>query len=287
VSPNLEASEKRRTETGECCGDDGAELSPEQALGQALWRRGSQRAEARKRGRESNRRKPKKFRGLVLRLVGKKYSGEEGERFGPTLAAEHLAGDYDVEVNAQTLRRWVLLEGPWSRARKHRERRERKEHLGELVQMDGRFHNWLEERGPRGCLMNVVDDASGDTLARMGSEETIWATAPRLREMNKKRTFHLLRKKGSLLGRLAGSHQIPQRLVFLIRHPDRSQIPCAIAACQFSGVPSIRLHSVSRFDRYQGRRHHLTLHPKRRRLQINNISRRTCLVAGLQLLRRP
>jgi len=106
-------------------------------------------------GRESNRRKPKKFRERVLRLVGKKYSGEEGERFGPTLAAEHLAGDYDVEVNAQTLRRWVLLEGLWSRARKHRERRERKEHLGELVQMDGRFHNWLEERGPRGCLMNV------------------------------------------------------------------------------------------------------------------------------------
>jgi transposase len=42
-------------------------------------------------GRESNRRKPKKFRERVLRLVGKKYSGEEGERFGPTLAAEHLA----------------------------------------------------------------------------------------------------------------------------------------------------------------------------------------------------
>jgi transposase len=44
-------------------------------------------------GRESNRRKPQKFRERVLRLVGKKYSGEEGERFGPTLAAEHLASD--------------------------------------------------------------------------------------------------------------------------------------------------------------------------------------------------
>jgi len=53
-------------------------------------------------GRESNRRKPKKFRERVLRLVGKKYSGEEGERFGPTLASEHLASDDDVEVNAQT-----------------------------------------------------------------------------------------------------------------------------------------------------------------------------------------
>jgi hypothetical protein len=33
-------------------------------------------------GRESNRKKGKKFRERVLRLVGKKYSGEEGERFG-------------------------------------------------------------------------------------------------------------------------------------------------------------------------------------------------------------
>jgi transposase len=109
-------------------------------------------------GRESNRKKPKKFRERVLRLVRKKYSGEEGERFGPTLAAEQLASDDDLEVNAQTLRRWMLSEGLWSRARKRRlqrKRRERKEHVGELVQMDGSFHDWLEERGPRGCLMNM------------------------------------------------------------------------------------------------------------------------------------
>src|ERR1700694_3403687 len=49
----------------------------------------------------------------------------------------------------------------------------RKEHVCELVQMDGSFHNWLEERGPRGCLMNMVDDACGNTLAHMGEEETI------------------------------------------------------------------------------------------------------------------
>jgi transposase len=134
-------------------------------------------------GRESNRRKPKKFRERVLRLVGKKYSGEEGERFGPTLAAEHLASDDDLEVNAQTLRRWMLAEGLWSRARK---RREPKERVGELVQMDGSFHDWFEERGPSGCLMNMVDDASGDTLARMGSEDTVWAAAGVLRAWVKK-----------------------------------------------------------------------------------------------------
>ena len=34
--------------------------------------------------------------------------------------------------------------------------------------------------------MNMVDDASGDTLARMGSEETIWAAAAVLRAWIKK-----------------------------------------------------------------------------------------------------
>jgi hypothetical protein len=37
-----------------------------------------------------------------------------------------------------------------------------------MVQMDGSFHRWLEERGPEGCLMDLVDDATGTTLARLG-----------------------------------------------------------------------------------------------------------------------
>jgi hypothetical protein len=108
-----------------------------------------------------------------------------GERFGPTLASEHLASEDNLEVHAETLRRWMLAEGLWSRARKrkqHRERREAKEHFGELVQMDGSFHKWFEDRGPEGCLMNLVDDATGRTLGRLGGQETIWAAAGVLRQ---------------------------------------------------------------------------------------------------------
>ncbi len=47
--------------------------------------------------------------------------------------------------------------------------------------MDGSFHDWLEGRGPRGCLMNMVDDATSTNGARMGKEETIWAAAGVLR----------------------------------------------------------------------------------------------------------
>jgi len=47
--------------------------------------------------------------------------------------------------------------------------------------MDGSFHRWLEGRGPEGCLMDLVDDATNTTLARLGEEETIWAAAGALR----------------------------------------------------------------------------------------------------------
>ena len=54
------------------------------------------------------------------------------------------------------------------------------------MQLDGSFHDWLEGRGLDGCLMNMVDDASGDTLARLGGEETIWTAAGVLRAWVKK-----------------------------------------------------------------------------------------------------
>src|SRR6202142_4034523 len=135
-------------------------------------------------GRASNRGYPSEFRQQVLAVVWEKYGGAVGERFGPTLAAEHLASEDRVRVHAETLRRWMLREGLWSRERKrrkHRRRHERKEHFGELVQMDGSFHAWLEERGPEGCLIDMADDATNTTWAQLGEQETIWAVADALR----------------------------------------------------------------------------------------------------------
>jgi transposase len=153
-----------------------------------IWRRyqdeGEEGLEHRSVGRESGRSKPKKFRLKVLRLVRKKYSGEVGERFGPTLAAEHLGSEDGIEIHPETLRRWMLAEGLWSQMRKrkaHRKRREPRAHFGELVQMDGSFHEWFEQRGPKGCLMNLVDDSTGTTLAVLGAQETIWTAAGVLR----------------------------------------------------------------------------------------------------------
>jgi transposase len=93
-------------------------------------------------GQPSNRGKPVQQRRRALHLIQKKYSGVEGERFGPTLAAEHLAEEDGIEVDHETLRRWMLEAGLWSRQRKrkkHCQRREPKPHFGELVQLDGSF----------------------------------------------------------------------------------------------------------------------------------------------------
>ena len=130
-------------------------------------------------GRASNRVDDQR-RERVLALVGGNYSGEPHERFGPTLASEHLASDHRIEVPRETLRRWMLAAGLWSRQRKrkaHRKRRQRKAHFGELIQVDGSHHQWLEGRGPKACLMNFVDDATGVALGRFSSEETTWAAA--------------------------------------------------------------------------------------------------------------
>ena len=81
------------------------ELSYRQA--KRLWRRyrqvGSKGLKHGNAGRPSNRSKPMKFRRRVLSLIQKKYSGSEEERFGPTLAAEHLAEEDGIVLDHDTV----------------------------------------------------------------------------------------------------------------------------------------------------------------------------------------
>jgi transposase len=147
-------------------------------------REGARGLKHRSAGRRSNAAWDKETRARILALVREKYSGTVEERFGPTLAAEHLASEDGVHVHHDTLRRWMLAAGLWSRARKrrpYRRRRERKAHFGELVQLDGSFHPWFERRGPQSCLLTMVDDATGRSLGAFGAQETIWAAAGVLR----------------------------------------------------------------------------------------------------------
>jgi transposase len=174
-----------RVKAGELRVKDAAELlrvSYRQA--KRLWKRyragGTASLKHGNAGRISNRRRPEKERKKILRKVQEKYNG-----FGPTLSAEHLASEDQLEVHPETLRRWMLKEGLWRRLRKrkqHRKRRERRAHFGELVQMDGSFHEWYQERAGKACLMNMVDDATSTVEVLLGEGETIWAAARVLRQ---------------------------------------------------------------------------------------------------------
>jgi hypothetical protein len=125
----------------------------------------------RRRGQVSNRAYPAAFRNKVLRRYRERYKVHD---LGPTLAAEKLAAE-GLVVDHETLRRWLLEEGDWKKRRKrklHRLRRARRTRFGELVQMDGSHHKWFGPEHGAACLMNMVDDATGTTLALMEHQET-------------------------------------------------------------------------------------------------------------------
>jgi transposase len=133
----------------------------EQAGDQGLAHRG--------RGRSSNRRIPDKVKRTVLTLYEQRYGD-----FGPTLAAEKLAERHGIPISDETLRRWLRAAGIdhfARRKRPHRTWRERKPHVGELVQLDGSHHDWFEGRGPRCVLMAYIDDASSRVYARFYAYE--------------------------------------------------------------------------------------------------------------------
>ena len=128
----------------------------EQAGDQGLVHRG--------RGKSSNRRIAARVKATVLKLYEQRYGD-----FGPTLAAEKLAERHGITLSDETLRRWLQAAGVdhfQRRKRPHRAWRERKAHVGELIQLDGSHHDWLEGRGPRCVLMAYIDDASSRVYAR-------------------------------------------------------------------------------------------------------------------------
>lgn len=123
----------------------------------------------RSRGGASNRGTPAALKEHIVTYYTQRLEG-----FGPTLAAEKLA-DQGLEVDHETLRRWLLQAGLWQirrKRREHRSRRERRAHFGELVQMDGSPHRWFGNEAPEHCLMELVDDATGNTLSLMDTAET-------------------------------------------------------------------------------------------------------------------
>ena len=119
------------------------------------------------RGKPGNHRLDKSLKEKALRLVKENYAD-----FKPTFASEKLQEIHDLVINPQTLRRWMAGAGLWKERKQkstgeHRSWRPRKEYFGELIQFDGSYHFWFEDRfideygNPiEVCLLAAIDDAT-------------------------------------------------------------------------------------------------------------------------------
>src|SRR5713226_6633039 len=111
-----------------------------------------------RRVRPSNNRLPDVVRDHAIALVRERYAD-----FGPTFAAEQLAERHDLKVSRETLRGWMRQAGIWlPRAERKRiqQPRHRREHFGELIQIDGSDHRWFEDRAAPCTLLVFIDDAT-------------------------------------------------------------------------------------------------------------------------------
>lgn len=85
--------------------------------------------------------------------------------FKPTFAMEKLEEKHQIKLSKEKVRQIMIEIDLWQpRPRKknqeYRSWRQRKDYYGEMEQFDGCYYDWLEERGPRCCLLAAIDDAT-------------------------------------------------------------------------------------------------------------------------------
>ena len=112
------------------------------------------------RGNPGNRRIPKKERKRIIALLHRYYSD-----FKPGFASEKLEEKHNIKRDPKTIRDIMIKENLWKPKKKKQQNyyawRQRKASFGEMLQFDGSYHHWFEDRGPYCCLLAAVDDATG------------------------------------------------------------------------------------------------------------------------------
>lgn len=116
------------------------------------------------RGKKGNRRLAEEKRQTIREFIEDPIYHD----FGPTLLREKLQESKGITVSKETMRQLMIEQGlhhPKIKKKKTHPQRERRGRRGELVQIDGSYHAWLEERGSKACLLLFVDDATSEVLA--------------------------------------------------------------------------------------------------------------------------
>lgn len=128
------------------------------------------------RGKTSNRKTSEATTKAVTTHLKKKECAD----FGPTFAQEQLVKNGIAVLSVETVRTLMYDHGLWKpKERKargvHREWRERRALRGELVQFDGSYHLWFEDRGEEECLLAAIDDADNSVVAVFEANEGVYA----------------------------------------------------------------------------------------------------------------
>jgi hypothetical protein len=97
------------------------------------------------------------------------------------MISEKLKEKHNISISMPTIRnelirREIRKVKKQKRPDTQRMKRERKPNYGEMVQYDGSYHLWFEDRAGEACLLVGVDDATGEVTARFDVNEGIWAT---------------------------------------------------------------------------------------------------------------
>lgn len=126
---------------------------------------------------------PRKMRPELVERIAS-IIGERYPDFTPLHTAEKLWERHKVRVSREKVRRIMMAKGLWKRRRRREADhiwRERKAHVGEMVQLDGSHHAWLEKRGPLLVLMGYVDDANNRFFGRFYDYEGVYPAMDSLR----------------------------------------------------------------------------------------------------------
>ena len=106
------------------------------------------------RGKPGNRRMPDKERESIADIIKKYYLD-----FKPTFASEKLSENHNIKRDPKTIRQIMIEQNLWQpRKKKQKEYhswRQRKNCYGEMLQFDGSYHRWIEDRGPEWCLSST------------------------------------------------------------------------------------------------------------------------------------
>jgi transposase-like protein len=158
----------KRIETKELnIGSGARELGISSRQMKRVWKRYKERGAlgllSLKKGKPSPNKIPNILRKKALTLVKKKYWD-----YGPTFAAEKLREKHSLNLSKETLRQLMMKEGLWKGKRrkefKNHPRRTRRSRLGEMIQIDGSYEYWFEDRGEKCCLIVFIDDATSKIM---------------------------------------------------------------------------------------------------------------------------